>query len=100
MIINAKFEKSNALMETYEVDAGNNVSFTVVLRQSPTGFREFEIILSNTGSDDYSEVFDHPFYNNFVLPWSNYQIKEATKENAVDKQEKSNVIEFESFRHK
>lgn len=59
----------NRVVSTYEIETNNEVKFKVVLLENSAGDREFEIIMSDNGSDDYSEVFDHPFYNNFVIPW-------------------------------
>ena len=74
---------------TYKIVTNNNISFTVHLKENQSGFREFEIILSENGSDDYSEVLDHPFYNNFVLPWTYNKIeikpeKFSNRYNVVD----------------
>lgn len=71
MVTKGKFAAAKTnVVGTYKIDTPNNISFTVILKQNDEGFREFEIVLSGNGSDDYSEVFDHPFYNNFVLPWT------------------------------
>lgn len=53
----------------YEIQTNNNVSFTVTLLENDQGLREFEIVLSENASDDYDEVYQHPFYQNFVIPW-------------------------------
>lgn len=89
--------KKTIVVGKYTIDAGTNTSFTVILKENKQGFREFDIVLSKTGSDDYSEVYNHPFYNNFVLPWSYRQkeIDEPEKETIVN-----NVVNLDSFRNK
>lgn len=66
-MINQKLKKKN--IASYEIQTTNDVSFSVRLFEDIDGNREFEIILSGNGSDNYSEIFSHPFYKNTVLPW-------------------------------
>jgi hypothetical protein len=63
-------DKNSITVGSYTVDTGNNVSFTVIFKENAAGLREFEIMLSANGSDDYDEVFNNAFYTNFVLPWT------------------------------
>jgi len=77
MVIQAKFDKATSVVGRYRIDAGDRVVFTVILKENAEGFREFEIELSANGSDDLSEVFEHPFYNNYVLPWSYHNASTA-----------------------
>ncbi len=84
------------IVGTYKIDTSNNVSFTVVFKENSEGLREFEILLSGNGSDDYSEVFAHPFYNNFVIPWTYNKVElEPTKNSSA-----VNVVNMSKYRTK
>lgn len=73
----------------YEIQTSNNVSFTVTLLENDQGLREFEIVLSENGSDDYDEVYEHPFYQNFVIPWVH---------KAKDIPNDSNIVNLSEFK--
>ncbi len=75
----------------YEIQTANDVSFTVTLLENEDGLREFEIVLSDNASDEYDEVYQHPFYQNFVLPWI-YKAKEIPQE--------GNVVNLSKYRDK
>lgn len=67
----------------YEIQTGNDVYFKVILLENEDGLREFEIVLSANGSDDYSEVYNHPFYQNFIIPWVHRAKDIPTPDNVV-----------------
>lgn len=95
MIIELPLKNREKIVATYEIEAGNQVTFKVILKESSDGTRNFEITASQNASDDYSEVFEHPFYKNFVLPWS-------CKEKDIDRKEAAadNVVQLSKFNRK
>lgn len=96
MIIQADFSGKSKTVAVYEVDAGNNVTFKVILKESESGSRDFELILSQNASADYSEALNHPFYKNFVLPWV-YREKEVMEQTQTSS---DNVVSLSDFRKK
>lgn len=96
MIVQADFSGKSKTVAVYEVDAGNNVTFKVILKESASGSRDFELILSQNASADYSEALNHPFYKNFVLPWV-YREKEVMEQTQTSS---DNVVSLSDFRKK
>lgn len=90
MVTHVNFKKKGtSVVGTYKIDAGNDVSFTVILKENENGLREFEINVSQNANGDDSVVLDHPFYQNFVLPWTYRQVEikqdnESTPTNVID----------------
>ena len=91
-MISPKVGTESAIVGQYKIDTPDNVSFVVVLKENEDGLREFEIILSENGKDDYSDVLKHSFYNEFVLPWT-YRQKELPPV-----QKKNNVIQLKAVK--
>lgn len=96
MIVQADFSGKSKTVAVYEIDAGNNVTFKVILKESASGSRDFELILSQNASADYSEALNHPFYKDFVLPWV-YKEKEVTEQTQTSS---ANVVSLSDFRKK
>lgn len=96
-VVQGQFTGNSSIVASYEIQAGNNVSFKVILKENKAGLREFEIILSSSGSDDYSEVYMHPFYKDFVLPWT-YKKKES-EDSPIHPIKNNNVIDINRRKH-
>lgn len=96
MVVQANFSGKSKTVAVYEIDAGNNVTFKVVLKETASGSRDFEIVLSQNASADYSEALNHPFYKDFVLPWV-YKEKEVAP---AAQQTSNNVVNFAAFKNK
>lgn len=101
MVVQANFGSKSNTVAVYEIDAGDSVSFKVILKESASGSRDFELILSHNAAADYSQALNHPFYTDFVLPWV-YREKEvapttsATNGNA----DATNVVAMSEFKRK
>lgn len=93
MVVQANFSGKSKTVAVYEIDAGNNVTFKVVLKESASGARDFEIVLSQNASADYSEALNHPFYKDFVLPWV-YKEKEVASQPPASSAKVVNISEF------
>ena len=71
-----KIVPSSEIVNVFDVETGSNLIFTVKFIENAEGLREFEIILSKNGSngsdgsDEYDEVYAHPFYINYIIPWT------------------------------
>ncbi len=94
MVVQANFSGKSKTVAVYEIDAGNNVTFKVVLKESTSGSRCFEIVLSQNASADYSEALNHPFYKEFVLPWV-YKEKEVAEQTRTSS---AKVVSLSDFR--
>ena len=70
------------------------MTFKVVLKESTSGSRCFEIVLSQNASADYSEALNHPFYKEFVLPWV-YKEKEVAEQTRISS---AKVVSLSVFR--
>lgn len=94
MVTHLNFDrKGTSVVGKYKVETTNNVSFVVTLKENEQGLREFEIDVSQEGGGDDSVVLDHPFYQNFVLPWTYRQLE-------IDSEPPKNVIDINQYRNR
>lgn len=87
----SKIVPSSEIVNVFDVETGSNLIFTVKFTENVDGLREFEIILSKSGSDEYDEVYAHPFYINYVIPWTCRRV-------GIKPLNKTNVVKLNDYR--
>lgn len=97
MVIKANFGNKANVVATYDIKTANDVSFKVILTENTEGLREFEIVLSSNGKPDFTEIFSHPFYQDFVLPWT-YRAKEIEPSTSDSPKKVGNVFDISKYR--
>lgn len=62
----------NQTVAQYKINVSPSVWFIATLKEASSG-REFDIALSHNALDDCSQVFEHAFYTDFLIPWTSRQ---------------------------